>query len=345
MSEAAGRPSILEWGGLRDFMLDHISQTSEVTGDPIPYWKAMFRCMRPLRVIRMSSLQGPFSGQEFLDSACGVHREGMAGDSLDEKCAALWKIERIAFSFCRHGGGHLSNRSMPLELLPIIHTGLGIAVVEKVGLSPDKIRESIDRRADPEYTHFAYESAGCAWGVIDNGAFRLLFETFTGVHFPRLQRIAPGAFMEGFSPDVRPLLSHGYGRTLYFAHRTIAAGIRAATAAPWLDAEAAVHGVAFAYAMINFPDLGRALDTRPDVKQPALQEAFAEGLVLALAMWSWTFPGFLKRFSARSERQEKLVVRADRIVSESRTDGYFAPAGLAFAGTGWGATAGTNSSP
>ena len=289
--------------------------------------------MHPLRVIRMRSLQGPFADDKFVEAAMDTHRKSEVSDKIDDRCVALWKIERIGFSYCRHGSGTLHGPSVPVEILPISHTGLGIAAVEEAGLSPEKIRQSIDSRAHPDFRHFAYESVGCAWGVYENRSFRRLFETFTGVRFPSCDLPSSGEFMAGFPARFRPLLSHGYGRTLYFVHRTLAGSIRAA-AATSLDTSAAVQGIAFAYTMINFADLRRVLDVRPDLQQPTLAESFDNGLVLALAMWSWTFPGFLRHLSPQSDRQAELIDRAEQVVSEGRSSGYFTPPGLSLAGRG-----------
>ena len=173
----------------------------------IPYWKVCVRCLHPLRVIRMRSLQGPFADNEFVEAAMDTHRKSAASDTIDDRCAALWKIERIGFSYCRHGSGTLHRPSMPAEILPISHTGLGIAAVEEAGLLPGKIRESIDSRAHPDFRHFAYESVGCAWGVYENRSFRRLFETFTGVRFPSCDLPDSGKFIAGFPAGFRPLLS------------------------------------------------------------------------------------------------------------------------------------------
>ncbi len=284
--------------------------------------------MHPLRVIRMRSLQGPFADDKFVEAAMDTHRNSEVSGKIDDRCVALWKIERIGFSYYRHGSGTLHGPSVPVEILPISHTGLGIAAVEEAGLSPEKIRQSIDRRAHPDFRHFAYESVGCAWGVYENRSFRRLFETFTGVRFPSCDLPDSAEFMAGFPPGCRPLLSHGYGRTLYFVHRTLAGSIRGAAAATSLDTSAAVQGVAFAYAMINFADLRRVLDVRPDLEQPALAEAFDDGLVLALAMWSWTFPGFPRLLSPQSDRQAELMDRAEQVVSQGHRSGHFTPPGL-----------------
>ena len=88
--------------------------------------------------------------------------------------------------------------------------------------------------------------------------------------------------------------------------------------------------------MINFADLRRVLDVRPDLQQPSLAEAFDNGLVLALAMWSWTFPGFLRHLSPRSDRQADLIDRSEQVVSQGRSSGYFTPPGLSLARRGCG---------
>ena len=289
--------------------------------DVIPYWKACVRCFYPLRVIRMKALQGPFSHDEFVAAASAARSESQAGDAVSERCVALWKMERIAFSYCRHGSGSLDRSSISAEILPIAHTGLGIAAVEEAGLVAAKLCESIDRRAHPEFAHFAYEAVGSAWGVCEKRGFRGLFETFTGVRFPKIALPNSSEFVAGFPAGSRPLLSHGYGRTLYFAHRNLAASLEAATAAEALDTEAAVQGVAFAYAMTNYADLLRILDSRPRFQSRAFAEAVTDGFVLALAMWTWTFPGFLDGLSPRSDRQAGLIDRAAQLVADSREAG------------------------
>jgi hypothetical protein len=291
--------------------------------DPVPFWKVLVRSMHPLRVIRMRRLQGPFTDDGFVEAAMAAHRDSAAAGTINERCVALWKMEWIGFSYCRHGAGILHRPSILVAMQPIVHTGLGFAAVEEAALQPDKVRESIDRRAHPDFRHFAYESVGCAWGVLNNGRFRKLFEMFTGVRFAPFDPPAPAEFMARFPAELRPLLSHGYGRTLYFVHCDLAKSLRSAATATWLETSAAVHGVAFAYVMINFADLDRILDVRPDLPEPALAEDFASGLVFALAMLSWTFPGMFDTWSSRPPRQTELFDRAERLVRDSRDCSYF----------------------
>ena len=235
--------------------------------DPVPYWKVLVRSMHPLRVIRMRRLQGPFTDDGFVEAAMALHGDSMSAKRIDDRCVALWKLERIGFSYCRHGAGMLHRDSIPGEIQPIAHTGLGFAAVEEAALLAERVRELIDRRAHPSFRHFAYESVGCAWGVLNNSRFRRVFEVATGVRFAPSDPPAPAEFAARFPAEFRPLLSHGYGRTLYFVHRSLTKSLQSTLAAPWLDASAAVHGVAFAYVMINFADLDRVLDVRPHLPE------------------------------------------------------------------------------
>ena len=136
-------------------------------------------------------------------------------------------------------------------------------------------------------------------------------------------------FIGEFSPDVQWLISHGYGRALYFKDCHVGQAIRNAARLESLDTCAAVQGIAFAYAMLNHAELYRVLEVGSDLKDQELATAFRNGLIYALAFWEWAFAGFLDGLSPRSDRQVELIAQARELIAVSRQLGRLTVFGAA----------------
>jgi len=315
---------------------DERTGTDEQTGtfiaerpvDVVSRLRAFVRSLHPLRVIAHKSLRGPYSQQEFIDATCGIQHQAATSSSVRDKSVALWQMEKLGFSYCRHGKNTLNDPAIPAEVQPISHVGLGIAATETALFAADKISELIEPRAHPDYRLFPYESIGCIWAVYANRWFRMVFQTVSKANIPRCNLPDWCEFIGHFSPDIQRLISHGYGRTIYFKDFNVGRAIRNADRLEAVDTLAAVQGIAFAYAMLNHADLHRVLEVGTDLKDPEIAQAFQNGLVYALAFWEWAFSGFLDDLTPRSARQVELVVSAQEIVAESHRSGALAVFGM-----------------
>ena len=136
-------------------------------------------------------------------------------------------------------------------------------------------------------------------------------------------------FAANFSPEIQRLLSHGYGRTLYFKNCSVRKAIREAESIEGVDAATAAQGIAFAYAMLNYNDLHGVLETGSDIKDEAIAEGFRNGLIYALAFWEWPYPGFLNSLQARSDRQNTFISAAKALADRCRSTNRFIGFGTA----------------
>ena len=286
--------------------------------DPIPRWRAFGRSLRPLRIIADNSMRRDYTHQEFVDASSLVCRDAAQSNSIGDKSAGLWRMEKLGFSYCRHGNGSLDSADIPIAIQPISHVGLGIAATETGGFSAGRVSELIDSRAHPDYREFPYESIGCIWAVYANKLYRWMFRTVSKANIPVTQ-LPPWAEFAGHFPiEIQRLLSHGYGRTLYFKNCSVRRAIREAGRVAGVDVVAAAQGIAFAYAMLNHSDLHRVLETGRDIKNEEIAEGFCNGLIYALAFWEWPYPGFLDSLKARTDRQRSFISTARSLTERCR---------------------------
>ena len=301
-----------------------LSQLTKTTRDqsrhrPIPAWKVFCRSLRPLRVIAEKQPRHPLTHEAFLNAAAAILAQAAAGQRLGDKSLGLWRLEKLSFAYCRHGRGNLNTGDVPLEILPIAHVGLGIASTESAGFSPAGISREIESHAHVGYQEFSFESAGCIWAVCASPVYRLLFRIVSRARLKEARTPPWHRFVGDFPAGCERLLSHGYGRTLYFKHCNVLRAIREAERVDSLDVPAAARGIAFACAMLNHADLPRVLETELPGLSPQVSEGLMQGLSYALAFWDWPFPGTLDSFSPESDRQERILFEARHLIGVCRT--------------------------
>ena len=287
---------------------------------PVSMPKAFLRSLRPLRVISDKTLHGPFTHRQFVERTTAYQRLAAASDIRD-KTVTLWRLERLGFSYCRHGQGSLDDDEIPVQVQPILHVGLGIAATESAGFSAEKTVQSIEPRVHADFREYAYEAIGCIWAAYTYKLFQLLFRVVSRSKIVPCKLPEWTDFIGSFTVDQQRLISHGYGRTLYLKQLKNGRAIRTASRLDGLDTMWAIRGIAFAYAMINHVDLYRVLDGGNDLEDPETAHAFDQGLMTALTFWDWTFPGFLDGLAPRSERQEELMTAARQVIDTSRAHG------------------------
>ncbi len=252
-----------------------------------------------------------------------MQRTAQASSRTEEKTAILWKLESLAAFFLRTATSEntLNDNRLPPEIRPISHSGMGVAAVEKGHFDAEKISRIIDTFSHPDYRHFAYESVGAMLAVYQPGPFHWTARTLSRLGVFRMPRLHPPRnvprFLSQFAPDLQPLISHGFGRLLYFRNHTLAAAIRQAQRTDF-QCEAAVRGCAFAFAMVNSQELEQVLISGSLVRPLAVREAFENGLVYALIFWEWLAPGFLSRLNSSRDASSQLLARAKRQIALNR---------------------------
>jgi hypothetical protein len=261
---------------------------------------------------------GPFSQEEFLSRWAVIQQSAARSKDLREMTTGFWKMESLgaAYGATPPPGGTLQDPNLPVEVRPIVHTGMGVAAVEVGNFDPGLISRRIESLAHPDFRLFAYESMGAMLGAYE-------------VPFPKrllklkpLQRPRPEEFIRRFPSEIQRLISVGYGRILYFNHVSISAALHAVLARPFLDPCAAVLGVAFAAAMINHLDFWRVLETEGEFREPEWEAAYRDGLIYALEFWEWEAPGFLRSLRPSGHRSAELIAAAQREVDHCLRRGY-----------------------
>ena len=140
----------------------------------------------------------------------------------------------------------------------------------------------------------------------------------------KLERPEPREFLSSFSEEIQRLISHGFGRLLYFRGMGIKAAVQKARGIDFLKIDGATQGVAFAYLMVNHAELDRALEAGQGLPTPELVTAFRNGLTYALEFFEWMSPGFLDSLQPATALQEDMIAQARQQIETARSRGWLA---------------------
>lgn len=286
--------------------------------DPLPAWKTAFRKLIAFRTVAKRRAERALAPGEILTRIATTQREAARTGALPDKTIALWTMERLGYAFGRAAGpgDTLGDPRLPDEARPVAHVGMGVSAVEAAAFDPARIAARIARLAHADHRLFGHESAGAMLGIYE----RTLPRAWIGL--APLRRPDPADFIASFPLDVRRLISHGYGRLLYFNSMDLRSALRSVTRRTFLDPDAAAQGLAFAHAMVNSADIDRVLETGVDLPDPALQPAFTAGLVYALSFWAWTFPGTLRSLRPAGARGRAIVTAAEEEIEAAKWRGH-----------------------
>jgi PilZ domain len=284
-------------------------------------WSANWRKLVAFRTVSQKKQEVPLTPTGLIGKAAAIQHEAAASPEVSIKTAALWKIESLGVTFGRiaQAGEKLSDPKLPAEARPIMHVGMGGAAVEVANFDAAEITRLIDSMAHPEYRLFGYEQIGAMLGVYEKAIPRLM------LGLKRLNRPDPAQFIPLFPSEVQRLISHGYGRLLYFNSKDLHAALDNIQERKFLDARAAVQGMAFGYTMVNHLELGVVLESGDGLLDPALVKAFKAGLVYALMFWDWMSPGFLEALKFSSARASELIAMAHDEIAMALQQGYLDP--------------------
>jgi len=262
-----------------------------------------------------------------------IQRAAVSTRDMAVKTASFWKMENLSSAFLKQAqeGQSLRDPALPVEIRPIAHCGMGIAAVELADFSPERLKQIIEPFSRPEYRLFAYEGSGAMLALYQPDLFGWMARTtgkigllpMADFHYPD-----PRAFTGAFEPEIRRLISYGFGRMLYFKHGGIGGAIRAAGQVDWLEVPQAVQGIAFAYAMVNNSDLGNVLRAGQRLQPAPAGRAFTDGLIYALEFWEWMAPGFLAGRAASNPYEAALMRAARDGVDAGLERGALAPFAL-----------------
>lgn len=287
--------------------------------DRIPLWTSGWRKLITFLAVSGNKGAGPFTQEEFLARWSAIQQSAARSKDVEEMTRGFWKMESLgaAYGETPPEGSTLRDPKLPVEVRPIVHTGMGVAAVEVGNFNPAEISRRIESLAHPDFRLFAYESVGAMLGAYE-------------VPFPKrllalkpLPRPRPEEFIPFFSPEIQRLISVGYGRILYFNSPSISTALRRIADRPFLDAPAAVLGVAFACAMINHRDFWLVLETEGEFRDPKWGAAYRDGLIYALEFWEWEVPGFLGSLRPTGRRSAELIAAAQQEIARCLERGSF----------------------
>jgi len=264
------------------------------------------------------------SPADYIDTALNLSHTGAEAKKPITKASLLWRLERLAGEAAAINRGSFLLRHPEAERFkPILHVGWGMNILAETGLDYDKFSEVINTAADPRYRLLAVEPAG----VMLVAAGQRLKSRLIGIRLPqncreKRRRDFAGKFTA--EEEIR-MISHGYGRGLYFQALTLRSALKEAqTGPPSIHPGFAVRGVGFAFAIVNISSLVNIWRTaaRWEAENPGRKEPrhFNDGIISALSFLEWNFPGLLDSFEEgefiqSARRQVRIYEEAGGVFS------------------------------
>jgi hypothetical protein len=253
-----------------------------------------------------------------------IQQRAAACADMHQKAVALWMMENVGAAFLRNArpDQSLNDPRLPVEILPIAHCGIGISAVELADFRAAGVVELIEGFSHPAYRRFAYENIGAMLGIYEADSFTLMARILALSGFLPIVPLHPpehAIYMAEFDRDARRLISHGYGRMLYFKQSTLEAAVRLAKSAGCFDFDACVQGMAFAYSMVNSGDLHRVWQAGEQMQSDDVSRPFRAGLIFALEFWEWMAPGSLAALVPRTAFEASLIGAAQQGVEAGRS--------------------------
>jgi hypothetical protein len=293
--------------------------TGETSGLAVSAATAASRRLSGMRTIAAGVPNRPVAQTELARRLTTYHRESSGALAPhDQIVLNLWKCEGTAGIAGRHlqPENSLREPSLAREVLPVAHVGFGTGSAEALAFSAAGLDARFSRLCAAGYEDFSYEGIGATLRFYEPGFFKLVSGVFDFIDLGGARIPDASAFyaeyLKAFPPHRQRLIAHGYGRIIAFANLDVYRAIEEATSLPLDRMEPAVHGVGFAFAMVNSVELPRILSHSDVPFQPRVRAAFQNGLVYALAFLEWFVPGVLARWTAHEDLEAELVEQARR---------------------------------
>lgn len=292
--------------------------------EPVSPWTAWLRKSDTIRSV--SSRMGPLNSQLLRERLAAIQGGTLRLRDGLQVTRSFWIMEKTASEYFKqtYPEASLRDPALPLEVRPIAHCGMGIGAVEHLGFSPDELLPAIRTCAHPQYHEFACESIGAMLGVYHPGPFLAMargMNLLGLIPMVPLVRPEPGDYRRRFGPDEWVLISHGFGRLLYFRNHSVRRAVAAARQINEFDYLPCVRGIAFAMAMVNSRDVSKVMSRDYGFPDDETGKAFERGLVYALVFWEWMSPGFLERFADGNVMFRERGARAAAQIAAARRQG------------------------
>lgn len=275
------------------------------------------------RTIRTYKSKKPFKDLknpgDFLNAVRRCEGECEGRKCAVDKAALLWFLEKLIREARVFDNGSFLLREPSIERFkPIFHVGWGMDCFSDTGFDFSRFTSVIEASADPKYRLLAMEPVG----VIHIAARQPLRSYIIGINIPSFpDPEGLSAFFDNFSEPERQMISHGYGRGIYFKVFSLRSALKEALNCPcFFNPCYAIRGVAFAYTMVNGAHLDRVFLTARELvcKNVGREECryFSEGVGSALSFLEWNSPGLLE-----SLEENAIVECAKEMLKAYRADG------------------------
>jgi len=292
----------------------------------------MVRRFGGVRSVAQGAVNRQIPQKEFSTRCREFQQEAAAQNStMPPVVAGLWKTEGFATTFGKYrlDENTLVDPAIPRESLGITHVGYGAACTEYALFDADKLKHIFATLCEPHYAPQSVEGVGSILRIYEPGFFKKMCG-FAGL-IPKNAPPGPdrtgffASFMNQFTAEESRLITHGYGRLVAFSNLGLRKAIEEARQLPANRVQPCAQGIAFAFAMMNSPDMGRILEASEiDVAGP-IRSGFQTGLVYGVTYCEWFAPGMLKAWKCRGKLEEKLIALAVDEAARNQKRGYILP--------------------
>lgn len=256
---------------------------------------------------------------DFLNAVRRFESESERRKSAAEKAASLWFLERLIREARIFDNGSFLLAEPAIERFkPILHVGWGMDVLSETGFDFPRFTTVIKCSADPKYRLLAMEPIG----IIYIAGQQPLKSHIIGINIPPIpDQKSLSAFFAHFSETENQMISHGYGRGIYFQAYSLCSALKKARDCPgFFNTLYSIKGIAFAYTMVNGSHLDKVFLTADKLASSDLgseeTRCFHDGVTSALSFLEWNLPGLLE-----SLEENRYTEKAREIVNSYRASG------------------------
>jgi hypothetical protein len=256
---------------------------------------------------------------DFLNAVRRFQLENKKRKSAAEKAVGLWFLERlIREARIFDNGSFLLSEPSIERFKAILHVGWAMDVLSETGFDFPRFAAVIKNSADPKYRLLAMEPIG----VVYIAGQQPLKSHIIGINVPSIpDRKRLSAFFAHFSEEETQMISHGYGRGIYFQTYSLCSALKKAQDSPaFFNTLYSIRGIAFAYTMVNGSHLDKVFLTADNLVSSDLgnQETcfFHDGVTSALSFLEWNLPGLLE-----SLEENRYTEKAKEMFNSYRASG------------------------
>lgn len=256
---------------------------------------------------------------DFLNAIRNFESESKKKKSAAEKAAGLWFLERLIREARIFDNGSFLLVEPTIERFkPILHVGWGMDVLSETGFDFPRFTAVIKGSVDPKYRLLIMEPIG----IIYIACQQPLKSHIIGINIPSIpDQQSLLDFFTHFNEAETQMISHGYGRGIYFQAYSLCSAFKKARDCPaFFNTHYSIRGIAFAYTMVNSSHLDKVFLTADKLVSSDLgsdeTHFFHEGVTSALSFLEWNLPGLLE-----SQEENRYTEKAREMVNLYQASG------------------------